>query len=135
MKLIEWNEKLSVKIDSIDDQHKILIDMINDFYDQIKSKAAKELISDLIKRMKKYTVVHFETEEKYFKMYNYPGLAAHKKEHDDFVNKVIDLETRYNAGKMILSIEITNFLKDWLTKHIQGTDKKYVDFLIKKGVK
>jgi len=135
MKLIEWNENLSVKINSIDEQHKVLIDMINDFYEKINNKASNELISELINKMKSYTIVHFGTEEKYFKKYNYPAFKIHKKEHDYFVDKVVDLEKRYNDGKMILSVEITNFLKDWLIKHIQGTDMKYTNFLIQKGVR
>ncbi len=135
MKLIEWDENLSVKIDSIDEQHKVLVDMINDFYEKIRTKAANELISELIKKMKNYTVVHFTTEERYFKQYNYPDFEAHKKEHQDFVDKVVDLEKRFNSGKVILSFEITNFLKEWLINHIQGTDMKYTNFLIQKGVK
>ena len=135
MVLIKWNEKLSVKINSIDDQHKILINMINEFYEMIGDKSNDELISALIKKMKEYTVVHFSYEEKLFKQYSYSDTEAHKKEHDEFVNKVVDLEKRFNDGQMILSFEITNFLKDWLIKHIQGTDMKYTKFLIEKGVK
>ncbi len=135
MKLIEWDENLSVKIDSIDEQHKVLVDMINDFYEKIRTKAANELISELIKKMKNYTVVHFATEERYFKQYNYPDFENHKREHQDFVDKVVDLEKRFNSGKVILSFEITNFLKEWLINHIQGTDMKYTNFLIQKGVK
>ena len=135
MKLIEWDENLSVKIDSIDEQHKVLVDMINDFYEKIRTKAANELISELIKKMKNYTVVHFATEERYFKQYNYPDFENHKREHQDFVDKVVDLEKRFNSGKIVLSFEITNFLKEWLINHIQGTDMKYTNFLIQKGVK
>ena len=135
MKLIEWNDKLSVKINSIDDEHKVLIDMINEFYDKIKSKEPVDLILILIAKMKNYTVVHFTTEENYFKKYDYPGYDKHKKEHDTFVNKVIDLEKRVSEGKMIVSFEITSFLKKWLTQHIQGTDQEYIDFLISKGVR
>lgn len=135
MALIKWNEKLSVKINSIDDQHKILINMINEFYEMIGDKSNDELISALIKKMKEYTVVHFSYEEKLFKEYNYSDFETHKKEHQGFVDKVIDLEKRFNDGKIIMSFEITKFLKDWLIKHIQGTDMKYTNFLVRKGVR
>ncbi|MEN8120894.1 MAG: bacteriohemerythrin [Bacteroidota bacterium] len=135
MKLIQWNERLSVKINSIDEQHKVLVDMINDFYEKINDKAPSALISDIIKKMKNYTVVHFSAEEKYFKQYNYPDSQTHINEHQDFVNKIIDVEKRFNAGKMVLTLELTSFLKDWLIKHIQGTDKKYSNFLTQKGVR
>jgi len=135
MAFINWNDSLSVKIDSIDKEHKILINMINNFYDNIKSKSSNELISALIKEMKEYTVIHFKTEEDYMKKFNFSGYVNHKKEHDTFVTKVIDLEKRFNKGDIIISFEVTNFLKDWLKNHIMITDHKYIDFLLERGVK
>ena len=134
MAIFIWNTKYSVNIDSIDEQHKVLISMINDFYEMIGNKS-KELISNLIKNMKEYTVLHFTKEEDLFEQFNYADAEAHKKEHSDFVNKVIDLEQRFNNNKVIASFEITNFLKHWLINHIQGTDMKYSKFLVDKGVK
>jgi hemerythrin-like metal-binding protein len=135
MALIKWNEQLSVGIESIDKQHQVLVSMINEFYDNISNRSSRELISELIAKMKDYTVFHFNYEENIFKKHNYIKTDAHKKEHDDFVAKVLDLEDRYNNGGLVVSFEITTFLKKWLIDHIQGTDKEYSDFLIAKGVK
>jgi len=33
-----------------------------------------------------------------------------------------------------MSVEVMEFLKDWLEKHILGTDRKYGPFLNDKGV-
>lgn len=135
MALLKWTDMLSVGIHAIDEQHKVLIDMINNFYNKINEKSNNELISELIGKMKDYTMVHFHEEEALFKKYNYTEFENHKKEHDHFIEKVKDLENRFKEGKIILSYEITAFLKDWLIKHIQGTDMKYSQFLIQKGVK
>ncbi len=135
MAFINWSEDYSVKIESIDIQHKKLVEMINRFYDDLKSKSNNELIGNLIADMKNYTVYHFTTEENLFKKYEFPEFETHKKEHDDFVNKVIDFEKRFKEGKMILSFEITDFLKKWLINHIQETDKNYSKFLKEKGVR
>jgi hemerythrin len=135
MALINWDDSYSVKIESIDKQHMKLVGMINEFYENIRSKSNKEIISELIKNMKEYIKFHFKSEEDLLKINRYPDYHKHKIEHERFINKVTDFETRFNNGHLILSFEITNFLKDWLKKHIQGTDKKYSDFLISKGVK
>ena len=135
MAFINWSESLSVKINSIDDQHKKLIDMINDFYDNVVNRSNNENISKLISEMKKYTIVHFNAEERYMKQFSYADYEAHKKEHDLFVSKVKDVEEKFNSGKLVMSLEITGFLKDWLKNHIQVTDKKYTDFFIKNGIK
>lgn len=135
MAFIEWNSSLSVKIDSIDNQHKKLVEMINSFYDNIEKKSKNDLISGIIVKMKNYAILHFNTEEKYFKQFYYPQYEQHKLEHDKFIEKVADVEKRFNEGKLVLTLEITNFLKDWLKNHIQGSDMKYSEFLIRNGVK
>ena len=135
MAIIEWDKSLSVKISSIDVQHKKLIDLINSFYENINQGSTKEKILELIKALKDYTVVHFSTEEKYMKQFHFPGYESHKKEHDRFVETVLNFEEKYKNGKFVLTLEITNFIKEWVTKHIMGTDQKYADFFVQKGLK
>jgi hemerythrin-like metal-binding protein len=134
MAVIIWNESLSVKIASIDDQHKKLIELINDFYDNVSKSANDELILKLVKGMKTYTIHHFSTEELYMKRLNYPGYEEHKKEHQNFIDKVNAVEEKLQKGTIVVSFEITSFLKDWIKNHIQNTDKKYTEFFLKNGI-
>jgi len=135
MAFLYWEDELSVGIKSIDDQHKKLIELINQFYENIKTASNKELISDLISGMKNYTIFHFKTEEKLLSQSYYPHFEAHKIEHERFLEKVNTLEERFRAGKLIISFEITDFLKKWIRNHIMETDSKYREFLKIKGVK
>jgi len=135
MALLKWDDALSTGIRSIDKQHMKLIDMLNEFYENIKSKSTKEILSDLIKEMREYSVFHFNSEEDLLKQYGYPGLEEHKSEHNRFIRKVEEFENRFNSGMIILSFEITDFLRSWLKDHIQVTDKEYSRFLMSKGVK
>ncbi len=135
MATIHWTDTLSVNIPSIDKQHKKLVDLINDFYLKIQTKPPKELMLSLIESLKQYTVYHFSTEEKYMKLNRFPGYLQHKAEHDKFVETVLDFENRYLNGDLILTIEVTGFIKDWVANHIIGTDKKYSTFLYQKGVR
>ena len=135
MALVVWNQNLSVNINSIDEQHKKLIGMLNEFYDHIADRSNKENISKLLDSMKKYTIEHFTYEETIMKKHEYPMFDSHKKEHDKFVARVNDLQERFTAGRLVLSLEVTSFLLDWLKKHIQVIDKQYSDFLVEKGVK
>ncbi len=133
MALISWTEDLKLNIPSIDTQHKRLVDMVNDFYKLIQNEPSDKLIDHMIKKMKAYTLEHFETEEKYFEIYNYPETEEHKQEHQLFIEKVNDLENRYYSGQLILTFEITNFLKNWLHNHIKGIDSRYAEHLIYYG--
>jgi hemerythrin len=135
MALFIWKDSFSVKIESIDDEHKKLIDMLNKFYDNIASNSNTENMAELISKMKEYTIFHFKNEEGHLRRHDYPNLKSHIAEHQKFIEKVNEMEKRFNEGKLILSLEATTFLKDWLQNHIMIADKKYSDFLIKNGVK
>jgi len=135
MALVSWNPSLSVNIQSVDEQHIRLIEMLNDFYDNITSRTNKENMSKLISAMKAYTIEHFTDEERLLETNKYPLFESHKKEHDFFIKKVTEVEEKFNSGRLVLSLEMTSFLFEWLKKHIQGTDMKYSEFLIERGVK
>jgi len=135
MAAIYWTDSLSVKIDSIDSEHKTLIDMINDFYENINKKSNNENVLNLIKGLKNYSIQHFGREEMLMRQYSYPYFEDHKKQHNDFILKVISIEEKIKKGTIIISFEITNFLRDWLKHHIQETDKKYTEFFLMHGLK
>jgi len=135
MLFMEWTENFSVKVPSIDEQHKKFIGLINDFYSGFNEKSIKERMTELIRGLKDYAVYHFSTEEKYMEMYNFPGYKSHKSEHEIFIEKISGISERYESCRLVVSLEITNFIKDWLTNHILGTDKKYSQLFIEKGVK
>jgi hemerythrin len=135
MALVVWKDKLSVNIESIDNQHKILIELINNFYENITNISNRENVAKLLSGLKKYIEEHFAYEEKYMKFYHYQDFERHKKEHDSFIKKVVDIENKFNSEQMILSLDITSFLFDWLKKHIMVSDKRYSETFIGKGFK
>jgi hemerythrin-like metal-binding protein len=67
--------------------------------------------------------------------HQYPDLTNHKAEHDRFTKTVLDFQSKFHANEIGLTIEVMDFLKDWLSKHILGVDKKYAPFLNAKGVR
>ncbi|MEI7810892.1 MAG: bacteriohemerythrin [Ignavibacteria bacterium] len=135
MPFINWNQRYSVGINEIDNQHKKLVNYINELHEAMKAGKAKEALSIIIQNLIKYTQTHFTLEEKYFAQFDYPDTAGHKREHQLFVSKVLDYQGRFLTGSSIVSIEIINFLRDWLIHHICVVDKKYSPFLIERGVK
>lgn len=135
MALFEWKDTYSVNVAEIDKQHHMLVETLNELYEAMLTRKSKEILSGIIKSLVDYAGFHFSFEEKYMKTYNYAGYIDHKKEHDDFVVRVKDFQRQQVEGKLMLSMEIMNFLKDWLKTHILGTDKKYSSFFNEKGLK
>ena len=135
MALITWNDSLSVNVAEIDRQHKKLIDMINELNDAMKVGKGKEVLGKIVSGLVSYTVTHFKTEERYFDQLGYPETDSHKKEHVAFVEKVTDLKNKFETRNLLLTIEVMDFLSDWLRGHIMGTDKKYSGFFNENGLK
>ena len=132
---MNWNEDLSVRVGEIDSQHKKLIQLINTLHDAMKAGQAKQVLETTLQELASYAVYHFQAEEKYMQQFKYPGYLSHKLKHDAFVKKVTGFQADYQAGKLGLSLDLMNFLKDWVTTHIRETDKKYSDTFIRNGLK
>lgn len=134
MALITWSDSLSVKVKQFDDQHKKLVDMANQLFDAMKTGKGSQVMGDILKQLISYTQTHFAAEERLMKQYGYPDFEAHKKEHNALVMQVADLQKQLQEGKAVLTQNVMTFLRDWLTKHIQGDDRKYGIFFNGKGV-
>lgn len=136
MPLMQWTDKFSVGVPSIDTDHKRLVAMVNDLYDGVVAGHGKDVVGRVLDGLISYTAEHFAREERYFAATSYPDAAAHKKEHQDLVKQVLDVQARYKSGATsTLSLEVMNFLKTWLVRHIQGSDMKYSAHLVSHGVK
>jgi len=135
MPLINWTNDFSVNVAEIDQQHKKLVGMINELHDAMRAGKGKDIIGSIINNLIDYARVHFGTEEKYFAQFGYPETEVHKMEHAGFIKKTLDFNNGFKQGKIGLTIEVMNFLSDWLKNHILKTDKRYSKFFNEHGLK
>ncbi len=134
MALMEWTPAYSVKVKKFDEQHKKLVEMINQLHDAMRAGQGNAMLGVVLQQLISYTATHFAEEEKMMQTHGFPGLAAHKLEHQKLVTHVLDLQKQFQAGSAMLTLTVMNFLKDWLVSHIKGVDQKYGEFLNTKGV-
>lgn len=132
MSKLEWSEELSTGIEVIDNQHKRIVDYINQLYDARTSGHKQEDIGKVIDELVDYTLSHFTFEESMQEEANYPFLKAHKKVHDLFVKRVGEYQQRFKLGEDV-SEELNNLLVTWLYNHIKRDDADYVD-AVKKNI-
>jgi len=132
---VEYNDVFSVKIESIDNQHKQLFRMINDLYTAWRENRPKAAVSKILSGLIDYTKNHFGFEQDLFSKFGYQESREHIAAHESLVRQVLDLKQRFDRGDASIDMQTMTFLKNWLTNHILRTDKRYSAFLIDKGVR
>ena len=133
MSYYQWTTELSVGVKASDDDHKRLIELINQLCEGMNRGQGKEIIGKILDELESYTRYHFAREEEFFERTGYPAVD-HKREHRELVEQVVTLQSRYRTGETALAIETLDILKQWLTVHIQGTDAKYTSHLNANGI-
>ena len=134
MEYLQWTDKLSVNIEEIDSQHKDLIALVNDVFMAVEIGKGDDILGEALGELLEFTQIHFATEVRLMKIYGYPDLASHEKEHDGLKNHVFELNRRFNTGQSIQIATVENFLMDELINHFQKVDMKFGSFLNSKGV-
>ena len=123
--LFPWKEAYSVRIPRIDTQHKGLIALINDLHTAMLEGRAKAALSRIVDELVEYTVQHFAFEESMLLQHGYSALAEHQLLHKKLCSQVFDLRDKFRAGKITVTIETMEFLKNWLSGHILSADMAY----------
>ena len=127
--LIQWDDSIATDIDIIDDQHKELVALINRLNSAMQQGHGKKVVGEILDELGRYAVFHFEQEETLFDKYGYPETDQHKAVHQELLGQATEFIEQFQSGQTGMSRDLFLFLKDWLTNHIKGVDKRYVPFL------
>lgn len=123
MPILPWSDMLSVGVKSIDQQHRKLIDILNQLGDVVNGTADAWDESVILSKLVEYTESHFAFEEALMRRVGYVGLEAHTLEHKQLFQQVAELMARNGAGEQAGAQALLVFLRDWLSSHIMGTDR------------
>ncbi|MGA7339275.1 MAG: bacteriohemerythrin [Terracidiphilus sp.] len=135
MALLTWNDSYSVGVRTVDNQHSVLFSLINELHAAMETGQAKSMTGPILRKLLNYTRDHFAAEEAMMAASKYPGLAQHQIKHRDLTKQVEEFEARFERGEGTINIQLLGFLRDWLTNHIQHSDKEYSPWLKKSGMK
>jgi hemerythrin len=133
MPIIAWNDTYRTGIDIVDAQHRKLFDAINGLHDAMASGKGRAHVAETLSFLADYTMKHFADEERLMTTHGYPGYAEHKKIHDRLVAQVNALVAQLASGAAP-TLEVSDFLSDWLKHHIDEVDRGYIPFFKSVGV-
>ena len=130
----EWTEEFSVNVKLFDMQHRRYVRLIARLEAAMsQGNAAAELaeiLADLVDCMKE----HFASEEAVMKAYEFPWRDHHALAHRQFGAELDILQARYASGEAALSVELLDHLRQWLERHVLGTDRMYTEHLNAHGM-
>ena len=124
MDTIAWQQSFDTGIKEIDNQHRQLLDYLNElggaitFGDKKKTASVLDGLSD-------YTLSHFAFEEALMEEAEYKYSGPHKHVHQMLIKKVTGFDSKLKSGDEI-GEELYAFLRRWLINHIQRDDAAYV---------
>ncbi|MHB8057694.1 MAG: bacteriohemerythrin [Desulfuromonadaceae bacterium] len=128
MAFFEWDDSIALGIPNIDKQHKALFDWVNILDAAIKNGDGAEAVGEAIWNLITYVTEHFSEEERLMLSCNYPDLAAHRQEHDQFVLRLNEIQVNFLQGHK-MAASVLDFMVEWLVCHIKGTDQSYSRFI------
>lgn len=123
--LFEWSDSFNVGIQEIDEQHRILVDLLNQLHAAIRDHRGSQACREILDQLAEYTRTHFLLEESLMRVSHYPGLDIHKSQHEELIAQVRTLQEKLDVGQAKISFELLHFLQIWLTKHINESDRRF----------
>ena len=129
MPIVTWRDEYSVNVGEIDLQHQKLIELVNNLHASVEARINKNELEVLLIELVKFTRIHFSTEEKYMKDYNFPESDEHSREHRALLEHMDNLVSMVSNGKAPTFYSDYDISSDWALIHITGFDKSLGKFL------
>jgi hemerythrin-like metal-binding protein len=126
---VAWTPEISVDVPMFDAHHRRLFATINKLYGAMKSGASRETLKEVFEELLDYTRYHFDSEETVLDRIGSPLCVRQRKEHQELIRTATELKKELEAGKPMVAVEVMEFLRDWVTRHIKGCDKLYAEVL------
>ncbi len=132
MSYLSWEDKYSIGIQEMDDQHRRIVELINTLYDGRIEGNADTATLEALDGVTKYARKHFKDEEDLMEKVNFPQLEEHRAEHHQLVKSIIEFHKRVKGNSPPTNFELFSFLRKWLVEHIVESDKVYGKYIANK---
>ncbi|MCM0756235.1 bacteriohemerythrin [Desulfovibrio aminophilus] len=130
MPLLEWNPRLTLGHPEIDEQHRLLVETMNELHSRIQENRERQGLMDAVQGLAAYADYHFSDEERLMLQHGFPELEDHRLAHLEFRERVETCSaTIHHADSHAEAVAVLAFLTRWLTRHIQRDDRAFIEFL------
>lgn len=133
MSVIKWKSCYETQIVSLDKEHQVLVELINQLYRAIREQRPEEVMLSIFDELLAYTEKHFVHEERLLEEYKYPELEQHRLQHQQLTEDVLSYRKQLEAAETPSAMDVMGFLRRWLLDHIADNDMRYGPYLESRG--
>ena len=123
-----------VNIAIIDAQHQNFVLILNNLYYCFQNQGSEAEVKSILDALTIHAALHFQTEEALLEKYQYPALDEQKLQHHNLTSVLLNKLKTFNYSEPSSTMDILDFMEDWLVSHLSHYDIKYSQFLNDKGV-
>lgn len=124
MSLLNWQPEFSVGIDAMDDEHREMMDLINNTYSRLESESDAALIDECLGEIFNVISMHFALEERLMRNSGYTEYAAHKEDHEDLLDQIRDIMEDFDADRVSGAAALEARLSKWFAGHFSTFDAR-----------
>ena len=124
MLLFPWSAALKLGIETLDNEHKVLVDAMNELHVRLVHGHGRQGCLEALDAMREYAHTHFLHEEALMAETGFPRLAGHRDQHRRFAERVEGMNAVCLAPEAATAEAeaLLTYLRDWLMDHILGSD-------------
>jgi hemerythrin len=122
--MFQWTREYAVGVAEIDQEHQRLFALAEEMHQAMLAGKGKEVLKLLLADLLAYTDQHFAHEELLMKRIGYPQFREHQLQHQALHARVHALHDRAASGEITMTIEVAQFLVEWLKEHTTTSDRR-----------
>jgi hemerythrin len=128
---IKWRSDLEIGIEEIDNQHKALVNAVNDFLQACTQGKGKEEVGKTLNFLSDYVVTHFNYEQEYQKKYGYPKYEQHLNMHQSFLEEADNMKKKFEqeGPSLHFTVQFSKKVVNWIITHIGGADAEFAAYV------
>lgn len=124
MSLASLKDRFSTGIESLDYEHRRLVDAMESLCDGFDRAGSDNEVAALFGELQARASAHFALEERLMREAAYPAYESHKADHERLLERIRTMMEAYEAGRCRdCGIALRDCLEHWLAGHVAEADQ------------
>ncbi|MBU0741979.1 hemerythrin family protein [bacterium] len=129
MAIMQWSDKWGFGLAEPDADRRELVGLYNEIDLALKRGDSQRTLIAGLTRLLVRAESFFAEEEKFMEAAGYPLWPEHRDEHHDFLQRMRNFESALIEGRLAIDLPVLQFLRHWLTGHLDESDGAFGRFL------